>query len=159
MNTLTTSFDGLKDIKSNDVFHLRGYQYIAIENAITSTRDDHETVFIRANRRNSEMPSGWECADVRETRQVKIEPETDTDSEMAAMILQEAINALDPSALEQIAAHLESHRDMADRATKHSSFRVRANLLQSNNMDLVKMLAAHCRAALNAQTGKTAVKG
>lgn len=157
--TIDLSFDDLTKVKIWEEFVWKGDLYRALMLPKVETRNGEERVFIRANRRNFAMPSGWEAADVMETRQVEIEPEIDTDAEMATMILQEAINALDPSVLEQIAAHLESHRDMANRATKHSSFRVRADLLQSSNMDLVKMLAAHCRAALNAQTGKTAVKG
>jgi hypothetical protein len=152
-NTIET-FEDLTKIAIWQEFVWHGDLYRAICAPKVEIRNGYETVFIRANRRNFAMPSGWESADVIETRQVEIEPEADTDSEMAMMILQGAINALDPSALEQIAAHLESYRDMADRATKNSSFRVRASLLQSSNMDLVKMLAAHCRAAINAQTPK-----
>lgn len=155
--TIDLSFDDLTKVKIWEEFVWKGDLYCALMAPKVETRNGEERVFIRANRRNFAMPSGWEAADVMETREVKIEAHAD--AAMAQAILQDVINALDPSVLDQIASALESHRDMADRAVKNAPFRVRADVLQSSNMDLVKMLAAYCRVALNAQTGKAALKG
>jgi hypothetical protein len=148
------TFEDLTKIAIWQEFVWHGDLYRAICAPKVEIRNGYETVFIRANRRNFAMPSGWECADVMETRQVEIEPEADTDSEMAMMILQGAINALDPSILEQIAAHLESHRDMADKAVKHANFTTKAHVIQSDMYDAVRSLATYCRVAIDAQTPK-----
>jgi hypothetical protein len=135
-------------------FVWHGDLYRAICAPKVEIRNGYETVFIRANRRNFAMPSGWESADVMETQKVEERPEVETETIMAMEILQDALNDLDASALTQIAEHLERRRDMADEAVKHANFTTKAYVVQSGHMDLVKMLAAHCRAAINAQTPK-----
>lgn len=156
MTTLEiSSFDDLLKVKIWQEFVWNGETYCAMDEPRVSTNHDVEIVYIKAKRRNFAVPSGWEEADVLESRDTPSE----TQKTMAMEILQGALNAIDPSVLLQIATHLEHHRDMAMKYAMTSSFTTKRDILTSGHMDTVKMLASYCHAALNAQTGKTAVKG
>lgn len=156
MTTLKiSSFDDLTKIEIWQEFVWNGETYCAMAKPRVSTSHDIEIVYVQAKRRNFAIPSGWEEADVLESRSTPSE----TQKTMAMEILQEALNALDASALLQIATHLEHHRDMATKCAMASSFATQRDVLTSGHMDLVKMLASYCRASINAQTGKTDVKG
>ena len=67
----TTSFEGLTQIKEGQEFVLRGYVCKATKDAVTYTRNGFETILLPALRANPAMPSGWELADVHESRAVK----------------------------------------------------------------------------------------
>ncbi len=149
-----TCFEDLTKVVIWQEFVWHGDLYRAICAPKVEIRNGYETVFIRANRRNFAMPSGWECADVMESQKVAERPEVETETIVAMEILQGALNALDPSALTQIAEHLERQRDITYDTMKHANFTTKAYVVQSGHMDLVKMLAAYCRAAINAQTPK-----
>lgn len=58
----TTPFEGLTEIRAGQQFVLRGYVYQATGDAAVRG----STVFIKAVRRHTGMPSGWELADVME---------------------------------------------------------------------------------------------
>lgn len=149
-NINVETFDDLTKVKVWQEFVWKGDLYCAMGAPRLSTSHDVEIVFIHAKRRNFAMPSGWECADVLESRDTPPEAQ----AQMAMEILQEGLNALDVSALEQIAKHLESHRDMATKIAMTSSFTTKRQVLTSSEMDIVKMLACYCHAAINARKSK-----
>jgi hypothetical protein len=64
----TTSFEDLLTMKAGRCFVVRGYEYRALSDAASQKKNGWETVQIRAVRRNGMMQSGWECADVMESR-------------------------------------------------------------------------------------------
>lgn len=64
----TTSFEDLAKIKSGQRFPLRGYEYEACGDAVSTIRNGFGIVMIDAKRRHSAMPSGWELATVMEHR-------------------------------------------------------------------------------------------
>lgn len=64
----STSFDDLMMIKEGQAFVLKGYEYRALDDAVTAKRNGIETVSIQSRRCHGGMPSGWELCTVSESR-------------------------------------------------------------------------------------------
>lgn len=70
-SSTSTSAKDLANIKCHDHFVIRGYHYKATGDAcirewVNYSNEKRISVFIRAVRKNGQMPTGWECADVSE---------------------------------------------------------------------------------------------